>query len=687
MNSFFSPRSIAVIGASVKKNKIGGILVRNLIDLKFKGKIYPVNPKYQKIGALKCYPNLAAVDSPVALAVIAIPAPLVPGLILECAVHHPPIKNIVIISAGFAESGPAGASLEDEISALAKKYSLSIIGPNCLGVINVKNKLNASFAPNNFLPGNVSLIMQSGALTTALLDLARDENLGFSKIATIGNKTVLNESAFLDYFARDNETGLIGMYLENIKHGPSFCRSLYQSTSKKPVIIIKSGIASKAKRAVTSHTGAMAGDELIAATAIIDNGGIYSDDLSAFISTAKLISRFKKPLNNQIVILTNAGGPAVMATDLIEKNKILKLYEFTAAEHSALKKLLPPAASVNNPIDILGDARSPRYDKIIQSLRKNKKIGAVIVLVTLQAQTDVKGITDVLIKANRQNRLPFIPVIISHESNNVIDRKFNGAGLANFLYPSEAIIALSNYCSAFYHRPPKSITPLPRPINKLPASLALLLNNLKKENRTTLSYAESCHLTKRFGLHPLPAKNFTAANLKNLSYPVALKIDDPRVLHKNKKGGLALNLMNRAELLRAKNKLNKKFAAANLIIQPQVAPGVEIILGLKADPVFGPVLLFGLGGITTELINEKLLWLLPVNESAIRQKLVNSRLLKFLIAQKIKPAAVIHEIKKLAALSADNPWLAELDLNPIIFYPNQKPVIVDIKIIAKNNYQ
>src|SRR3990167_7836259 len=514
MKKIFHPASVAVIGASVKKEKIGGILIDNLLTAGYKGEIYPINPKYNQIKDLKCYQSVKEIKAPIDLAIIAIPAQNVPAVLIECATAKKAVKNFIIISAGFSEAGPVGQKLEKQILAIAQKYRLQIIGPNCLGIINTGNGLNASFAPNNFLAGNVGLISQSGAFAAAALDLGKKENLGFSSIVTIGNKTVLDETDFLEYFATDKKTKAIGVYLENIKRGAKFLAALKKTAKAKPIVIIKAGATVKTRAAIVSHTGAMAGDEEIAESLIEDCNGVSAQSISEFFAYLKMFSYFKAPKNKLVVLVTNAGGPGIMAADAVVKSSILNLYEFSESEKNTFKKILPNAGSYSNPLDLRGDATNLHYDAAIKELSKNKNIGSLIVIATAQSQTNAPAIWQSVASAQSYCPFPAIPTIMSDSITPLLASK---TVLANFHDPLYAIKAIEKYylwqnkknTSIAFAEKIKINSARQRKSNGY-------LQEIKTRGRSVLLFSEALNVGKLYGLNVLPAPRISSLDRQDI---------------------------------------------------------------------------------------------------------------------------------------------------------------------------
>lgn len=663
------PRSIAIVGASDKKGKIGNILIKNLKAEKNKVDIFPINPRHKIIEGLRTYESILDIKDGIDLAIIAIPAFLVLEVIEECVSRK--IKNIVIISAGFSESGKEGEERERELIEIAEKNKLNILGPNCLGFLSVSNKINASFAKNEVKAGKIGLISQSGAFVTGLLELGKQDEIGFSKIITLGNKAVLDEVDFLNYLAEDPETQIIGLYLENIQRGRLFLNTVAKISHKKPVLILKAGNSEKVQKAILSHTGAMAGESEVIKKAFEKSGVLSFDNLANFWQTLKNFNSYKKIANSKIVVLTNAGGPGVIATDLIDKNQALNFYNFSQKEKEIIKKDLPEASSVENPIDILGDANSQRYKKCLENLKKIKGVGGVLVLITPQAQTDVDNILKEIQKKNKEYRFPIIPVLIGEKKPQV------------FQFPVEAISSLNQ---AFQYQklsqnkkndyPEKSFSVLGDSSKDKKQ-----IEKMKVENRAVFFYQEAVKLMREFKIRSLKALEVDG----HWDFPedlgkVIMKVDDPGVLHKMAQGGVKTGIENQTEFKKELKLMRKKFKQEKIIVQEQVEKGTEIIIGLKKDPSFGMILLCGLGGILTEIIDEKILWVLPVTKQEIKRDLKDTKIAKIFEKDGLNLDELVGEIFKVSNLGWKKPWLKELDINPVFFYPNKKALAVDVKV-------
>ncbi len=670
-----SPRSIAVVGASDKKGKIGNILVKNLKNKKYTGSIFPINLRHKIIEGLKVHESVLEIKEKVDLAIIALPAFLILPILDDCIAKK--IKNIIIISAGFAESGKDGQKRELLIKKIAEENDLNILGPNCLGFINTHKNINASFAKKKVLAGNVGLISQSGAFITGLLDMAKEEDLGFSTIVSLGNKTILDEINFLEYLANDPKTKVIGLYLENIKKGRQFYNTVAKITQKKPVLILKAGNSQKVQKAIMSHTGAMAGEIDVLKKAFEDAGALYFEDIATFWQTLKMFNNHPLPQNNKLVVLTNAGGPGVIITDLIEKKSILDFYNFTNEEKQTIKVTLPGASSVENPIDILGDADSTRYEDSLKELVKIKKIGAVLALITPQAQTDVDNILKVIKKSEDKSSFPIIPILIGAKIKNA------------FQFPQETVNALEKI-SEFqaFQKITKKNKKEPLKFDILAsAKIRSIVKNAQEEKRNIFFYEESLELMRYYGVNSLKA-SLIDENFKISKIPkcLVMKIDDPGLLHKMAQGGVKTGIKGTAKFKTNLKKLRKKFKNKKIIIQEQVEKGTEIIIGLKKDSNFGPILLCGIGGILTEIFDEKLLWILPVSKAEIKKDLRKSKLGKIFQKEDLNLDSLVDEIDKVAKIGWQNSWLKELDINPMFFYQgSKKPLAVDIKVKIDNS--
>lgn len=682
MKKILNPNSVAIVGATDAEGKIGNILLKNISRNK-QIEIYPINPKHEEVGGLTAYASVLDIEKEVDLAIIAVPAKFVNQAVRDCAWKSIPIKNIVIISAGFSEGDEEGAKREEELKGLAKEYELKIVGPNCLGVVNTTANFNASFAGADISKGNVGLVMQSGALTTALFDMAAGGSFGFSLVATLGNKAVVSENDLLDYYLEDENTKIIALYLEDIADGREFAKKLKVAAKIKPVIVLKAGVSKKAQIAIQSHTGAMAGDAAVTKEVIESSGGIYCKNLQEFAGVISLLNSSSSPKNKKVVIVTNAGGPGVVATDIIESDSMLEMFEFQEVDKNRIKENLPAESSAKNPIDVLGDAMEDRYLSTLEALKSVEGIGAILVIVTPQSQTPIEKIAEVISEMNKTTEIPVVPVFMGGLASERAEKYLATKGLSNFRFALSAVRALERAWEFSRVKNNSENEQLAADDNSREMRVeAEVIGKLEVENRKVFYYDEATELGNSFGLNILKA-SYLKENAAEYGgeYPVVLKLDSPNVLHKNSKDALYLNIKDEQELETRRKEIENSFPDGRILVQPMIAQGLEVIIGIKENKDFGHVLMVGLGGIMTELFDTKLLWLLPVTEEAIREKIAASLLGRALEKQKIDIEVLVSAAKKVANLSLSNPKIKELDINPIMLYPDRDAMIVDIKVL------
>jgi len=710
MQKIFKPKSVAIVGASNTEGKIGNILMKNVSQV-FAGQeskvktclsvrqsqkskankiqVFPVNPSGGEIEGLKAYTSVLEIDAEVDLAVIAVPAKFVNKVVEECAWREQPIKNIIIISAGFGEAGEEGVLRKLELDKLIKKYDLNVLGPNCLGVINATENINLSFAKKEIAAGGVGLISQSGAFITAMIDI----QLGFSLVTSLGNKIDISENELLEYYVQDENTKVIALYLESITDGIKFQKKLKKITQVKPVVIIKAGTTARTKQAIQSHTGSMAGESAVIEEVIKGAGGILVNNLENFVTILKILTNFKNSkLSEQgalptdknrargggLVIVTNAGGPGVITTDLIE-NSSLRLFEFNEEEKGKLKKHLPEESSVNNPIDLLGDAQEDRYHETLKALQVVEGINGVLALITPQAQTPIKKIIEAIVDANRNSLFPIFPVVIGGEASREAEETCQKYGINTFKFPAMIIRALNSI-----HLTEGGLQESGD--LKIEKTVKNTISEQPMESRMLLSYEESEKISKQFGLNILPAE-YPSNNIElrqainNLKLPMVMKVDSPNIVHKNEMNGVVVGLDSIEKAEKEFERFQRDFPGEKILVQHQVEPGLEIILGLKRDQSFGLVLVVGLGGITTEILNEKILFVGEITKEEISKKLKLSKLARILKKEKININNLVDQAEKLVRLGENNQEIKEIDINPMFFYPDDKPVIVDFKIL------
>lgn len=685
LENLFSPKSIAIIGASNKEGKVGTVITQNIRELGYKGKVFLVNQSYETLYEQKCYANVNEVKSDIELAIVSVPAKFVVDVITESAKK---IKNFVIISAGFAEIGKEGEEREKQLMEIAEKEGLTILGPNCLGFISPAINLNSSFASGMPKNGNIAFVSQSGAIAVSLMDIAKQKNLAFSSIISVGNKMQVDEAQLLEYFEKDSKTKVIAMYLEGIKNGQAFIEMAERVSKKKPIVILKAGKSAKAQEAISSHTGALAGSDAITDAAFEKAGILRANDLEHFFDLISLLSMSEAPKNNKVAVITNAGGVGVLATDSFE-NKEIQLCEFSQSQINLLASKLPEESSVHNPVDLLGDAKEDRYENILKILEKDENVGTILSILTPQDQTPVDEIAQVLICAGKKSKKVFLSAFVGGEkvSDAILTLRENG--IVNFDFPERAIESLNSYFQWKKRSLQKHVSAEPRKNNaKRMSAVGEVIAKAKKEKRCALYFDEASDAMSFYGV-PAVSSHAIFPKMKipqKIQYPAVLKVDSDKVLHKSDKQALIVGIQDKKELELAIKKLRKNFSRERFVLQPLQSKQIEIILGIKRDEIFGPVVVYGLGGIYAEVFNKVNFIIPPMSEDGIRHSLENGQL-GFLF-QKTRgqevydTEAMVKIITGLIAFAHENPQVKEFDINPLFIYNDKrKASAVDIKII------
>ena len=671
-NNFFNPRSVAIIGASNNKSKVGYALLYNLLATG-DAKIFPINPKEREILDTLCYSSVSEVPEEIDLAVIAVPAKIVPQILRECGEKKIPFA--VVISAGFKEIGESGAELGREITEIAKEHNIWLLGPNCLGVIDMHSGLNATFGVNNPAKGGIALLSQSGALGTAMLDWAKDQAIGLSKFVSLGNEAVLTELDFLEFLKHDEQTKAILLYLEKVSDGENFIHLIREITPTKPVVILKAGRSSRGGEAIKSHTGSIASEDSVFETVCKQNGVVVVHSLRELFDIAKLFDiGILKPLKN-LAILTNGGGPSIVTADLVEFSESLNLVDFSSEVKEKLKAVLPKMASVGNPIDLLGDAPSSRYVDALEILVLEDDIDAVLAILTPQMMTEAKKTAEVL--AFFHHKKPIIPIMIGAEAvqEGVIALRDNS--LVNFNFPKDAIVALDNIA-------------LKKKKSKKPA-----VAKEDQQNLAMMSFYETDALLTNYdidltGYFVKTREELEALDEQSLGQSFVIKAISEDIIHKTDMGVVKINLEGKDALLQAwddimsiSNQCVPPAKIEGMLIQPMVQ-GKEIIIGMKRDPIFGPTIVFGLGGIFVEVFKDVSMRVPVIDETIARNMIEEIKGFSILNGlrgeNQVNFDALIQVIISVARLSVEHPEIKELDLNPVIV--NEKDAhIVDARLM------
>lgn len=683
LQPIFSPRTVAVIGATEKAGSVGRTVLWNLISSPFGGTVFPVNPKRPNILGIKAYPSIKDIPDPIDLAVLVTPAPTIPNLISECAEMG--VKGAIVISAGFKEIGPEGAKLEGQILDYARRGKMRVVGPNCLGVMNPLTGLNATFATAPAIPGNVAFISQSGALCTAVLDWSLKEHVGFSAFVSIGSMLDVGWGDLIYHLGDDPHTNSIVMYMETIGDARSFMSAAREVALTKPIIVIKPGRTEGAARAAASHTGSLTGSDEVLEAAFRRCGVLRVDSIGEIFSMAEVLSKQPRPNGPNLTILTNAGGPGVLATDaLITRGG--KLAELSPEAMQKLNEILPPQWSHNNPVDILGDASPERYAKALQVTAQDQNSDGLLVILTPQAMTDPTETAEALKDYAKSYDKPILASWSGGKDIAAGEAILNKAGIPTFQYPdtaAEAFVYMWKYTDnlkLLYKR--VSLTDSNgRDIDRETASA--IIDHARKAKRYLLTEAESKQLLAAYNIPTVPTVIATSANeaatkANELGYPVVLKLHSETVTHKTDVGGVKLNLEDdkavRAAFEEIKQSVSEKAGAEHFLgvtVQPMVKQeGYELIVGSSIDPQFGPVLLFGMGGQLVEVFKDRSLALPPLNSTLARRMMERTKIFEALKGVRgrlpVDLVALENLLIHFSQLIVEQPWIKELDINPLI---------------------
>ncbi len=690
LEKFFNPKAVAVIGAAREPGKVGHDVVRNLLDFRFPGKIFPVNPKAQEILGLKAFPSILDIPEKVDLGVIAVRAPLVPQVIRQCGEKG--VKALVILSAGFKEAGREGAKLENEIVNLAREYGIRIIGPNCLGIVDTYSRLNATFAALKPIRGKIGFFSQSGALCLALLEWSRAERVGLSRFISLGNKSDVSEIECLRLLGEDPRTKVIMGYLEGINDGRAFMEAAKEVARKKPVIIFKSGVTAAGARAASSHTGSLAGSEVAFEAASRQAGIIRARNLREFFNLALLLAFQPVMEGPRLAILTNSGGPGIVAADACERSS-LELPTLSGETVERLREVLPPYAAFYNPVDITGDADAERYEKALEILLEDERLNGLLVILSRTATVNPEEVAERM--ARKVGPKTMVACFLGYDSVKKARNLLLKNKIPPFEYPEEAIAALEkSWLYDFWRKKPQIQCERPQ-VNFEKAAQVLRL--VREESRSHLLDYEVKEILEAYGFRfpkSLMARTTEEALLaaQVIGFPVVLKIISPQVQHKTDVGGVKVNIKDEEELIKAFQELTIGVRQAlpgvsilGVLVQEMIAGGKEIIIGFTRDPQFGPLVMFGLGGIYVEVIKDVSFRLAPLCPEEAQEMIREIKGYPLLKGVRGEPEAdleaLVNSLVSLAQLAADFPELSEGEINPLLVRPKgQGAVAVDARL-------
>jgi acetyl coenzyme A synthetase (ADP forming)-like protein len=700
LTQFFCPRSISVVGASRKEGSVGHALVRNLIYGGYTGVIYPVNPNARGIQGIPCFPDLHSLPYPPDLVVAVVPAPFVERVLLQSAELGS--RHILVISAGFKEIGGEGLEREDRLRAIARENGMSILGPNCLGIINTDPlvSMNATFGRDIPPHGTLGLISQSGALCAALLDYAKGRGIGFSQFVSFGNKCDVDEVDLLRSIAADVNTRAIMMYVEDVGSGPRFLEAAHEITHgahPKPIMVIKSGRTTEGAAAAASHTGSLAGsDELY--NALMTQAGVFRvETVSQLFDLAEVFSDPALPAGKRTAIITNAGGPGIMATDACIRYG-LELAKFRDYTKKSLQFQMPTVGSIKNPVDVIGDARHDRYRAALDAVTADDQVDQVLVIVTPQTMTDVTEIARVIGETKEFCNKPMVACLMGlvdvSAGVDLLQKKY---GVPTFAFPENAMLALAAK-TRFGHWVRSTVQGY-REFQVDKDGVEALFDRELAAGRHNLIELKALEALQFYGFPTVTYKLATTADeavaaAREMGYPVVMKISGPKILHKTEVGGVKLDLRDE-EAVRtayatmldsARRRMGNDVEIWGVVIQQMLDRGKEVILGITRDERFGPVLMFGLGGIYAETFRDVSFRLAPIRENVAREMIHDIRAVKLLEGVRGEPPsdldAVAECLLRLSQFVTEHPKISELDINPLLVYPHGKGAMVaDARII------
>jgi acetyltransferase len=691
LESLLYPKSIAIIGASRTPGKVGHEILANLIRAGFAGEIVPVNPSGEEILGRRSFKSLKHYGRTIDQSVIAVPSRLVREAV-ESSINAG-AKAVTVVTAGFKEIGPEGAALETEIANLCKSAGVRMLGPNCLGLINTEHHMNASFAKQMPQAGGISVVSQSGALCTAILDWAAAQGVGLAKLISIGNKPDLDETDFLSVLAADAQTKVIACYLENITQGDEFLKAAEAAANIKPVVVLKVGTSKAGVKAASSHTGSLAGADIAYGAAFKRSGVIRAHNFEALFDCAIAFAMQPVPRGDRVAIITNAGGPGIIAADAAEHSG-LNVNPLTPEVTQALKATLPAAASVGNPIDVLGDAPPDRYAEAVRAAEDDNSIDAIVVILTPQAMTDPMGTARAIAGVLRGDK-PLVTSFMGGHDVAAAREELLKLNIPDYPAPHRAVYALQAMCeySQWRNRPPRVVTRFP--VNR--RRVERVISRHVKTGRPEIGEVEAKDILAAYDFNIPPGRLATSADdavsvAEHIGYPVAMKISSPDILHKSDMGGVRLALSNADQVRDAFDlmmlRIGRRVPHAQLdgvYVEQMLPKGREVILGMTRDPQFGPMLMFGLGGIFVEVMKDVTFHLAPITADEAMQMLMGTRSYALLKGARgeapVDLVGIASGLQRISQLVTDFPQIAELDINPfVVGQVGILPVVADARM-------
>ena len=692
LQRLFEPRSVAIVGASTKPGKVGHDILKNMLSSGYGGEVYPINPHAEEILGKKCYPSVLGVPGEIDLVVVVVPAASVLPVIEECGKKG--VQLGIVISAGFKESGPEGIERERRLGELARQFGMRIVGPNCLGVMSTSNGLNTTFAQGMPRRGNVALMSQSGALATAIIDWSIQQGIGYSKFVSFGNGVDVGVVDLLRAWEDDAETTVIVAYIEGLRNGPMFMEVARQVSAKKPVIVVKAGGTQAGARAVSSHTGSLAGSEQAYNAAFLQCGVIRANSMEELFDLAIAFSYQGPPRGRNVAIVTNAGGPGIMATDAAERVG-LRLASLDAGTVQALRKQLPEASNFYNPIDVLGDADADRYVYAAENLLRDPNVDSVLAVLTPQAMTRPKETAEKLGSASAQSRKPVLACFMGGNAIAEAQEVLNKHKIPNYPYPERAVQSLAKMAEyrEWCDEPPDE----PVPIAADGEAVRAVFAAARQENRVNLGEIEAREVLKAYGLavpesYIARSADEAAAHAEKIGFPVVMKIVSPDILHKSDIGGVRVGVRDQQEAMDVFELMMlrvRRYAPDAVIrgvfVQEMIQAGREVIIGSTRDPQFGPLVMFGLGGIYVEVLKDVSFRVAPFGERHAGRMIEEIRSAPLLRGARGERSSDVEAIVKclltVSQMVTDFPEIVEMDINPLkVREPGAGAVAVDARI-------
>jgi len=699
LKAIFYPRNVAVVGASRERGSVGQSMLANLLGSRFKGIVYPVNPKADGVLSIKSYPRVSDIPDQFDLAVVVVPSRIVPAVLEECGQRG--VKGAIVITAGFKEIGGEGIDLERRIREIIRRYDITLVGPNCLGVINAdpRSSMNATFGTQMPKEGNIAFISQSGALCVAVLDYAKEANIGFSKFISMGNKAGVNENEHLRYLKSDSKTDVILMYLEDLVNGREFMSIAREITSSrerpKPIIALKAGRTLVGARAASSHTGSLAGSDKVYDAIFEQCGVLRVDTLEELFDYVKAFSSQPLPRGRNVAIITNSGGPGILATDSCIRHN-LNVAPLSPATKAKLRKVLPSTASLHNPVDLIAEAQAEQYEASLRAVLRDERIHSAIVILTPTAFTKVDRISSAIVKVAKASHKPVVCCLLGVYDVSKGIEILEENGIPDYRFPESAarVLAEMRNFTQWLKRLRTGI----RTYRVQRAKARQIIASVRQEGRHFLLEQEAYEVFKAYNfpvVRSILARSEQDAveAAEEIGFPVVIKISSPDVVHKFDYGGVKLDLKDKNEVRLAYREIRDSVLRlkpgariAGLIVEEMVRAGKEVILGMNRDSQFGPILMFGLGGIYVEALEDVSFRLAPIREYSALAMIKKTKTHKILEGFRGGPVydveAIADCLKRLSQLVVDFEDIQELDINPLLVFEKGKGCrIVDARII------